>query len=114
MKVRVESVQRHLHRVKRKARGEHLQVNGWVLVAGKSDIPYLSFFLGLCQSFRGAVLPNEQLRIVIEADAVDLPKVQVVGSVPMQRLFEHAKRKSLVAPMGADLGHQEHAISQAR
>ncbi len=47
VEVRVKRVQRHLHRVKWKAGGQHLQVNGWVLMSGESDKPYLAFLLGL-------------------------------------------------------------------
>jgi hypothetical protein len=36
---------------------------------------------------------------IIEAEAVDLPKVQMVGPVPMQRFVEHAQRKRLVSPV---------------
>jgi hypothetical protein len=37
----------------------------------------------------------------------------MIGSVPMQRFFEHLQRKGFVAPMRTDLGHQEYAIAQA-
>jgi hypothetical protein len=43
--------------------------------------------------------------IVFEAHAVDLPKVQMIGSQAMQRFVEHAQRKLLVPAMRTDLGH---------
>jgi hypothetical protein len=45
----------------------------------------------------GAGFPSEQRGIVFEAD-VDLPKVQMIRSQPMQRLVEHPQRKRPVSP----------------
>src|SRR5579863_161594 len=114
MVVRVKRIQRHLHRVKWKTCGQHFQVNGWVLMSSESYKTNLAFFLGLLQRFCRATFPDEQVRIVVEADTVDLPEIQMIGSEPMQRFLEHTQRQRLVAPMGTDLGHEEHAIAHAR
>jgi hypothetical protein len=82
-------------------------------VSSESDKPHLPLFPGLLQRFRGATFPDEQGRIVFETRAVDLPKVQMIGSQPVQRFVEHAQRKRLVSPVRTQIGHQEHAIAHS-
>ena len=64
----------------------------------------------MLQRLRGAVLPDEQGGIVIEAHAVDLPKVQMIGSQAAQRLVEHMQRKRLVPPMRTHFRHEENVL----
>jgi hypothetical protein len=82
-------------------------------MARDPDKPHLPFFLGRFEWLRGAILPDEQVGIVIEADAVHLPKIKMIGSVPLQRIFKHTQCKRLVASMRTDFGHQQHTIAQA-
>ncbi len=109
----VERVQRHLHGIERKSGGEHPPMNFGVLMACKSYKPDFAFLLGLRQRFRRAIRPDEQLRIVIEAYAVYLPQIQMVRLQTAQRFLQHAQAERLIAPVRADLGHQEHALANA-
>jgi hypothetical protein len=72
-KVCVERIQRHLHRVERKACIEHRQVDVRILVAGEAHKPDLALLFGFRQRFGCTAGPNKQLRIVIEADTMNLP-----------------------------------------
>ena len=44
---------------------------------------------------------------------MNLPQIQVIGLQPPQRLLQHLHREILIAAVGADLGHQEHAVAPA-
>jgi hypothetical protein len=45
----------------------------------KPDESDLSFFLGSIKCFQDAAFGVRQLRVVVVNDAVDLPKVQMIG-----------------------------------
>ena len=105
MKAGVERVQGHLHRIKRIAELEHLQVKSGVFVTGETDESGLALLLGSIKCFQDTPLGIGQLGVVVVDDAVDLPEVQMIGLEPPQRLFEHLERQSPAAPMRADFGH---------
>ena len=113
LKMRVKRVQRHLHGVKRKSGFKHLQMNRGIFVPGKSQESHLAFLLGLEQSLSRSVGPNEQFRIVVPANAMHLPQIQMIGLQPIQRLLEHPRRDHRLAAVGADLGHQKHFVPAA-
>ena len=50
-----------------------------ILVPGESDEAHFALLLRLAQRFGGAVRADEQFGIVIEADAVNLPQVEMIG-----------------------------------
>jgi hypothetical protein len=49
--------------------------------------------------------------IVVVGAFVHLPQVEMVGLQPPERVFELAHRDLRIPSVGADLGHQEHAIA---
>ena len=51
------------------------------------------------------------LRIVVVHALVNLPEVEIIGAQASQRLLELAHRHLRVAPMRADLRHQEHLVA---
>ena len=113
VEVGIEGVQRHLHGVEGEAGVEHGEMDLGVLVAGESDEADLALLLGFQQRFGGAAGADEEVGIVGETDAVDLPEVDVVGLQPAQALFEHLRGERGVAAVGADLGHQEGLVAPA-
>ena len=66
MKRGVKGVQRHLHRIKRKTRGQHLEMDRRVFVLGKADVSHFALLLCPVQGFGGAVRTNEKLGVIIE------------------------------------------------
>src|ERR1700742_3414645 len=88
-KVRVERIQRHLHRIERKSSVDHLHVDGRILMARKTREADFPLFLRFAQSFGRAVWPNEELGVVVPTDSVYLPEVQMISLKPSQRLLEH-------------------------
>src|ERR1700722_12048103 len=81
------------------------------LMARESDEANLAVFLGLNQRLRRAVRANKQIGIVFEGDAVDLPQIQMIGLESAQRFFEHPHRQRLIAPVRANLRHQENLVA---
>jgi hypothetical protein len=67
----------------------------------------------LRERLEDASLGVGQLGVVVKADAVDLPEVEVVGLQPAQRLVEHLQRQGGAAAVGADLGHEEGLVAPA-
>ncbi len=82
-------------------------------MAGESDEAHFALFFRELQRFGRTTRPDEERRIVIERDAVDLPKVEVVGLEPPQGLFEHSHGEVLIAPVRANLGHKKDMIAEA-
>ncbi len=48
-------------------------------MSGESDEPHFALFFGFAQGFGRAVGANEQLGIVVESNAVNLPEIEVIG-----------------------------------
>ena len=111
--MRVEGIERHLHGVERKSGVQHLEMDAGIFVAGKADEAHFALLLRFAQGFGGAIRANEQLGIVVEGDAVDLPQVEMIGLQPAQRLFQHLHGEASVAAVRADLGHQEDFVAAA-
>ena len=84
-----------------------------IFVPGEADEAHLSLLLGFAQRLSRAVGADEQVGIVVEGDAVNLPEVEMIGLQPAQRLFQHLHRQSRLAAVGADLGHQEDLVATA-
>jgi hypothetical protein len=75
----VEAVQRELDGVEREAAGEHVEMDGRVLVPGEADETGLAFAFRPLQRLHrapGLVVPRG---VVVVHDLVDLPQVEVVG-----------------------------------
>ena len=60
-----------------------------------------------------AIWANEQFRVVVPADSMDLPEIEVVGLKATQRLFQHFGGEAGFAAVGADLGHEEDFVAAA-
>ena len=86
-------------------------MNLGVLVAGEADEANLSFLLGFDQRLGRSARANEEVRIVREADAVNLPEVDVVGLQSAQALFKHLGGERAVATVGTDFGHEEGLVT---
>src|SRR5579862_9771900 len=112
MKRGVERIQRHLHRIERKARPQHLQMDLGRLVAGEANEAHLALLFRLRQRLGRASRADKKLRIIIEPDAVNLPEVQVVGLQSAQGFLEHPHGKRGVPSVRANLGHKENLIPQ--
>ena len=50
---------------------------------------------------------------LFEADAVDLPEIEVIGLKAAEGLLEHLGGEGGVAAVGADLGHKEDLVAAA-
>ena len=50
-----------------------------IFMAGEANEPNLALLFRFSQSLSGAIRTDEQLGIVFEGDAVDLPQIEVVG-----------------------------------
>src|SRR5579875_3176402 len=80
----VKRIDRHLNRVERELRIQHGKMNVWIFVPCEPDEPNLALLLRLHQRLSRATRSYEQLGIVVEADAMDLPQIQVIGLQPPQ------------------------------
>ena len=76
-----------------------------IFVAGEADESRLALPLGFVEGFEHAALGVGKLGIVVEADAVDLPEIKMVGAEPGERLLEHLHCDFGTAAMRADFGH---------
>src|ERR1700722_9653101 len=88
-------------------------MNFWILMASESYEADLAIFLSLLQRFSGAVLADEEFRVVIERHAVDLPEIEMIGLQAAEGFFEHLESEAGVAAMGASFGHQENFVAAA-
>ena len=86
---------------------EHSEVNLRVFVAREADEAHLALALRLLERLDRAAGREVQVGVVVVDDFVNLPEVEVVGLQSPQRLFELAQRRPSVAPVRADLRHQE-------
>ena len=77
----------------------------------ESHKPHLPLLLRFSQRLGRAAGPNEQFRIVLEHDTVNLPQIQMIRLQPRQRLLEHLHRQAAIAPMRADLRHQKNLVA---
>ena len=68
---------------------------------------------GFQERFSGAVGPDEQLRIVLETDAVHLPEIEMIGAEATEGFAQHLEAEPGFAPVRADLGHEEDAVAEA-
>src|SRR6266849_1396095 len=84
-----------------------------VLVPGKTDETYLAVLLGFGKSLSRAIGANEQLRIIVEGHAVDLPEIKMIGLQAMERFFQHLQGQAGVTAMGTRLGHQKDLVATA-
>ena len=82
-------------------------------MSGKSDEPYFALFFGFAQGFGRAVGANEQLGIVVESNAVNLPEIKMIGLQAVERLLQHLHREIGVPTVRAYLRHQENLIATA-
>ena len=82
-----------------------------VLVPGKTDETYLTVLLRFGQSLGRAIGANEELRIIVEGHAVDLPEIKMIGLQAMERLFQHLQGKAYVAAMGGGVVHKKDVIA---
>ena len=76
-------------------------------MAGKADEPNFALLFRFAQGLGRAICPDEQIRIVVERNAVNLPQIQMVGLQSVQRFLQHPHGERLIPPVCADLGHQE-------
>ncbi len=51
-----------------------------ILVAGEPDESHHAVAFGFQKRFGGAIGPDEQVRVVLETDAVHLPEVEMIGA----------------------------------
>src|ERR1051325_1995899 len=91
--------------------GEHGQMNLGPLMAGEADKANLTLLPRLVERFNDPVGGEVMVRIVVVYALVDLPEVEMIGLQPAQRRFELAHRLAAAPAMGADFGHQEHAVA---
>jgi hypothetical protein len=80
-------------------------------MASEADEANLSLLFGFDQRFGRSARPYEEVRIVREAYAVNLPEVDVVGLKPAQALFKHLGGERAIATMGTDFGHEEGLVT---
>ena len=80
-------------------------------MAGEADEARLALALGEIEGLEDAALAVRELRIVVEADAMDLPHVEVVRTKSAQRLLEHLHGQSPVAAVRAHLGHHDDLVA---
>ena len=85
------------------------------VVAGDAEMPHHLLLLHLEQRFHGAALGEDLVDIVLRADVVQLPEVDVIGLEQLERLLDHAHgavarallglggEEGLVAALGHDL-----------
>ena len=69
---------------------------------------------GAIEGVDDAAAREVPIGIVVVGALVHLPEIQVVGLEPLERLLELAHRHARVAPVGADLGHQEDTLAPIR
>ena len=62
----IEGVERHLHGIEVKARVQHFQVDGGILMASEADEPYLALFLRLLERFGRAIRADEQIGVILK------------------------------------------------
>ena len=90
---------------------QHFEMDGGIFVAGETDEADFALFLGLVERFGGAVGADKKFGIVVEADAVNLPEVEMIGLKAAQGLFEHLHGEGAFAAVGADFGHEEDFVA---
>ncbi len=78
---------------------------------GEADEADLALLLRLIERFDHAVLREDQIGIVVVDYFVNLPDVQMIGLQTAERFVQHAHGDVLIAPMRADLGHQDHLVA---
>jgi hypothetical protein len=111
--IRVERIERHLYGIEREAGIQHRQVNIRVLMAGEAKKPYLAIPLRLERSLRRTAETDKQIGIVLEADAVNLSKIEIVRMQTAQALVKHQSCERGVPSMGTDLGHEEDILAMS-
>ena len=84
-----------------------------IFVAGETGEAHFALFLGFAHGFSGAVWTDEQLGIVVEGDAVNLPEVEMVRLEATQRLFEHLHGEGGFAAVSADFSHEKNFVTPA-
>jgi len=84
-----------------------------VFMAREADEAYFALFLRFEQRLCSATGSNEQFRIILKDDTVNLPEIEVVGLKTTQRLLQHLYRERTVAAVSADLGHDEGFVALA-
>jgi Holliday junction resolvasome RuvABC DNA-binding subunit len=82
-------------------------------MAGEADEAHFALLLRFEQRLCSATTSNEQLRIILKDDAVNLSEIKVVGLKTTQRLLEHLDRERTIAAVSADLGHDEGFVALA-
>src|SRR5579862_1746603 len=80
-------------------------------MSGESDEANLAVFFSLGQRLGCSIRADKKFGIVVEAHAVDLPKIEMIGLQAAQRFFQHFESKRSVAPMRAGLGHQKNFVA---
>ena len=88
-------------------------MNCGILVAGETGKSDFALFLGFSQGLRCTVRPDEQVGIVVQPDAVDLPEIEVIGLEALEGLVQHFGRQSSFAAVGADFGHEKDLVTAA-
>ena len=110
---RIEWVDRHLDRVKRVAKLNHSQVELRIFMASEAGEANLALLLRLVHRLEHATLGVRKVRVVVPGHAVHLPKIQIIGLKPAERLLEHLQAKLGAAAVRADLGHEKYFVAMA-
>jgi hypothetical protein len=110
---RVETIERHLHGVERIIVREHLQMNSRILVSGKADKADFALLLGVGESLGDTARGEDEFRVVIVDNLVNLPDIKMIGFQAAQGVFQLTHGDILAATVGADLGHDDHLIALA-
>ncbi len=77
----------------------------------KPDVADLALLPRPIEGFDHATAREVLRRLVVEDDLVDLPEVEIVGLQAPQRVFELPHRDLGVAPVRADLRHEEDLVA---
>ena len=100
----VGHIERDEHRIEVKP-AHRFEKDGRVMVPGQAEKPDASLLARLDESLERAAAAEDQLQVVGGSQVVQLPKVEMVGTQPLEALVEQPERAVAGAVMG--LGGEE-------
>src|ERR1022692_1342246 len=111
--MRIQHVQRHLHRVEAEAvlgsYFQHIQMNVRIFVTGESDVANLARFLGLQNGFHGSALRKYAIGIIEANDFMMLHQIDVVCLEAFQTSFDLPLRNLFSAAI--NFCHQKYLLT---
>jgi hypothetical protein len=86
--VPVHNVDRHLDRFPAIEGIEQPLMHRRIVVAGEPDVANLPLLLGFDKRLQCTTRAEDLVHLILSADLMALPEIEVVGTHPLQRFFE--------------------------